>query len=91
MQTTYTKYLCAQEAGKGLLLYAIGNDALALLKKQYINFGNTTVHSIILHLCEKTAIKVSTSQKIKYNAEGYGKQWDPKTSITTYFTGLDKF
>jgi hypothetical protein len=24
-------------------------------------------------------------------AEGYGKQWDPTTSITVYFTGLDKF
>jgi hypothetical protein len=32
----YTKYLGAQETGKELLLYGIGNDALAPLKKQYI-------------------------------------------------------
>jgi hypothetical protein len=37
------------------------------------------------------AIKRSTSQKFEYKAEGYGKQWDPMTSITAYFTSLDKF
>jgi hypothetical protein len=90
-QTAYTKYLWAQEAGKELLLYGVGNDALAPLKKQYINFGNATTHSMILHLCEKMAIKITTSQKFEYKAKGYGKQWDPRTSITTYFTDLDKF
>jgi hypothetical protein len=28
-QTSYTEYLGAQEAGKELLLYGVGNDALA--------------------------------------------------------------
>ena len=46
---------------------------------------------MILHLQEKTAIKMTTSQKFKYKAEGYGKQWDLTTSITAYFTALDKF
>jgi hypothetical protein len=46
---------------------------------------------MILHLQEKMAIKMTTSQKFKYKAEGYGKQWDPTTSITGYFTSLDKF
>jgi hypothetical protein len=32
MQTAYTKYLGAQEAGKELLLYGKGKNALALLK-----------------------------------------------------------
>jgi hypothetical protein len=32
MQMAYTKYLSAQEAGKELLLYDVGNDALAPLK-----------------------------------------------------------
>ncbi len=90
-QIAYTKYLGAQEAGKELLLYGVGNDALAPLKKQYINFGDATIHSIILHLQEKTAFKMTISQKFEYKAEGYGKQWDPTTSITAYFTSLDKF
>ncbi len=49
-QTMYANYLGAQEAGKELLLYGVGADALAPLKKQYINFGNATIHSMILHL-----------------------------------------
>jgi hypothetical protein len=39
-QTSYANYLSAQEAGKELLLYGMGEDALAPLKKQYINFGD---------------------------------------------------
>jgi hypothetical protein len=90
-QIACTEYLGAQEAGKELLLYGVCNDALVLLKKQYINYGNAIIHSMIQHLPVKTAIKMTTSQKFKYKAEGYGKQWDPRTSITAYFTSLDKF
>jgi hypothetical protein len=46
---------------------------------------------MILHLCEEMAIKMITSQKFEYKAEGYGKQWYPMTSIKAYFTGLDKY
>ena len=46
---------------------------------------------MILHLWENTAIKMTTSQKFEYKAKGYGKQWGPTTSITAYFTNLDKF
>jgi hypothetical protein len=90
-QTAYANYLGSQEAGKELLLYGVGDNALAPLKKQYINFGNATIHSMILHLQEKTAIKMTTLQKFEYKAEGYGKQWDPTMSIMAYFTALDKF
>jgi hypothetical protein len=56
-QTLYANYLGSQEAGKGLLLYGVDDDALALLKNQYISFGNATIHSMILYLWEKMAIK----------------------------------
>ena len=46
---------------------------------------------MILHLREKMVIKMTMSQKFEYKAEGCGKQWDPTTSITAYFTALDKF
>ncbi len=46
---------------------------------------------MILHLREKTEIKMTTYQKFEYKVEGYRRQWDPTTSITAYFTGLDKF
>ncbi len=61
MKIAYTKYHDAQEAGKELLLYGVDDDAQAPLKKQYINFGNATIHSMILHFQEKTAIKMTTS------------------------------
>ncbi len=90
-QTTYADYLGAQKAGKELLLYGVGANVLAPLKKQYINFGNATIHLMILHLQEKTAIKMTTSHKFEYKTEGYKAPWDPTTSITAYFTGLEKF
>jgi hypothetical protein len=34
---------------------------------------------------------MTTSQKYKYKTEGYKMPWDPTTSITAYFTGLEKF
>ena len=63
-QISYAEYLGVQEAGKELILYGIGDDALAPLKKQYINFGDATIHSMIKHLREKTAIKMMTLQKL---------------------------
>jgi hypothetical protein len=67
-QTSYAEYPGAQEAGKELILYGVGDDALAPLKKQYINFGDTTIHSMIKHLRKKTAIKMRTSQTYNYKA-----------------------
>ena len=46
-QHSYAEYLGVQEAGKELILYGMGDDALAPLKKQYINFGNATIHTMI--------------------------------------------
>ena len=60
-QHSYAEYLGAQEAGKELILYGIGDNALAPLKKQYINFGNATIHTMIKHLREKTAMKMMTA------------------------------
>jgi hypothetical protein len=90
-QVSYTKYLGAQEAGKELLLYGVGNDTLASLKKQYIIFGDATVKLMIKHLRNKTAIKIRTSQKYGYKTKGYRKAWSPTMSITAYFTSLDRF
>jgi hypothetical protein len=70
-QTTYANYVGSQEAEKELLLYGVGADALPPLKKHYINFGNATIHSMILHLQEKTEIKMTMLQKYKYKTEGY--------------------
>lgn len=49
----YNDYLGAEEAGKELILYAAGDDALAPLKKLYIGFGDTSVLQMIDHLRKK--------------------------------------
>jgi hypothetical protein len=56
LQKSYNDYLGVEEVGKELILYAVGNDVLAPLKKLYIGFGDTTVLGMIDHLCLKTAI-----------------------------------
>jgi hypothetical protein len=91
LQKSYNDYLGIKEAGKELILYAVGDDALAPLKKLYIGFGDTTVLGMINQLRLKTAIKMTTAQKHKYRTMGYNNLWDPTTSITAYFTQLDRF
>jgi hypothetical protein len=88
---SHASYLKVEEAGKELILYAVGDDALAPLKKQYISFGDKTVLTMIVHLQTKTAIKMTTAQKHEYHTSGYNAVWDPTTSITVYFTTLDRF
>jgi hypothetical protein len=90
-QKSYRDYLSVEEAGKELILYAVGDDAVATLKKQYIGFGDTTVLQMIDHLCLKTTIRMTTAQKFEYKTNGYNAPWDPTTSITAYFTQLDRF
>jgi hypothetical protein len=63
LQKSYNDYLGVKEVGKELILYAVGNNALAPLKKLYIGFGDSTVLKMIDHLCLKMAIKMTTAQK----------------------------
>ncbi len=53
LQKSYNDYLGIKEAGKELILYTVGNNALAPLRKLYIGFGNSTVLKMINHLCLK--------------------------------------
>jgi hypothetical protein len=68
---SYRDYLNVEEAGKELILYAVGNNAVAPLKKQYIGFGDTTVLAMIDQLRLKTAIRMMTAQKYEYKTNGY--------------------
>ena len=46
---------------------------------------------MIVHLCLKTSIKTTTTQKHEYRTTGYNNPWDPTTRITVDFTQLDLF
>ncbi len=90
-QKSYRDYLNIEEAGKELIFYAVGNNTVAPLKKQYIGFGNTMVLAMIDHLRLKTAIRMTTAQKYEYKTNGYNTPWEPTMSITAYFLLLDCF
>jgi hypothetical protein len=90
-QKSYRDYLNVKEAGEELILYAVGDDTVAPLKKEYIGFGDTMGLAMINHLRLKTAIRMMTAQKYKYKTNGYNTPWDPMMSITAYFTLLDHF
>jgi hypothetical protein len=90
-QKSYRDYLNVKEAGKNLILYAVGDDTVAPLKKQHIRFGNTTVLAMINHPHLKMAIRMMTAQKFEYKTNGYNTPWDPKMSITAYFSLLNCF
>jgi hypothetical protein len=66
----YNDYLGAEEAGKELILYATGDDALAPLKKLYIGFGDTSVLQMIDHLRMKTAIKMTNRAEARIQDNG---------------------
>ena len=66
LQSSYANYLDMEEAGKELILYAVSANALAPLKKQYIRFGDTMILSMLDHLRQKTAIRMTTAQKYEY-------------------------
>jgi hypothetical protein len=91
LQRSYNDYLGVEEAGKELILYAVGDDALVPLKKLYIGIGDLTVLKMIDHLHLKTAIKMTRAQKHEYKTMGYNNPWYPTKSITAYFTQLDCF
>ena len=51
LQKSYNDYLGVKEAGKKeMILYAVGDNALAPLKKLYIGFVDLTVLGMINHL-----------------------------------------
>jgi hypothetical protein len=91
LQKSYNDYLGVKEAGKELILYTVGDNALAPLKKLYIGFGDSMVLEMIDHLHLKMVIKMTTAQKHEYKTMGYNNPWDPTKSITAYFTQLDRF
>jgi hypothetical protein len=91
LMKSYNDYLGVKEAGKDLILYAVGNDALAPHKNQYSVFGDSRVLLMIAYQHQKTAIKMTKVQNHKYKTTGYNHPWDPTTNITVYFTQLNQF
>jgi hypothetical protein len=61
LQKSYNHYLGVEEAGKELILYAVGDEALEPLQKLYIGFRDTTVLGMIDHNCDVLPIDLLLS------------------------------
>ena len=91
LQKSYNGYLGVEEAGKELILYTVGDDALAPLKK--------TIHRFWRHdgawndppPSPQNSNQDDNAQKHEYRTTGYNNLWVPTTSITAYFTQLNCF
>ena len=85
----YQTYLGIKTGTKELIKYAVGNDALTPLKKGFIEFGDKTQQTMIIHLRNKVCLKLTAPEKEDFNRIGYQKPWDVTQNIATYYKYLD--
>ena len=91
LQTDYQSYLTVQNVAKDLIIFALGDLAVAALKKPYVGYNSTTVHAMFEHLYNKTAVKMTEKDKQDYLNEGYATNWDGSGDLQAYFAEIDRF
>ena len=85
----YQTYLAIETGTKELIKYAVGDDTLAPLKKRFIEVGDETPQTMIIHLRDKVCLKLTAPEKEYFKRIGYQKSWDVTQNISTYFKYLD--
>ena len=58
-------------------------------KKQFIEFGDKTPQTMIIHLCDKVCLKLTALEKGDFKRIGYQKSWGVTQNIATYYKYLD--
>ena len=79
----YQTYLGIETGTKELIKYTLGDDALAPLKKRFIEFGDKTPQKMIVHLRDKVCLKITATKKDDFKRTGYQKSWDVTQNILT--------
>ena len=74
-----------------LIIYVIGEDAVASLKRRYIGFMDMTPQQMIHHLCTNVCNKMITKEKETFKTQGYAWRMDTIKNIITYFKELENF
>ena len=87
----YQRNFVIETGTKELIKYAVGNDALAPLKKQFIKFGDEIPQTMIVHLRDKVCLNLTAPEKDDFKRIGYQNPWDVTQNISTYFKYLDDF
>ena len=64
-----------------LIIHAVGEDAVAPLKRRYIGFGDTTPQEMITHLRTNVCVKMNMKEKDSFKTQGYAEPWDTRKNI----------
>ena len=80
-----------REAGKELIVYAVGDNQLAALNKKFVGYGASSMLDMMYFLRDKTVIVMSLDEKQDFKNQIYNMPWDTTTHTTTYLEGLVRF
>ena len=89
-QKDYENYIAIQQVSINFIIYALGEPAIAALKKPYVAYSNSTVHDVFDHLYNKTAEMMTVKDKQDYLNAGYATIWDGSTEMQTYFATIER-
>jgi hypothetical protein len=91
LMKSYNDYLGVKEAGKDLILYTAGSNALAPHKKTVHRLWrlNSTLDDQLS--MPENCDQDDNSAEAQLQGHWIQHPWDPTTSITAYFTQLDRF
>ena len=83
-------YLGVAEACRDLTKYAVGDSAVAPLKKRYVKYGRCSPQAMMKHLRDKSCVKMTTMEKDTFKRSKYLTKWDTTEFITDYWKHLDE-
>ena len=78
------KSACA--GAKDLIIYGVGEDAVVVIKKQYVGYRDMIPKRMMQHICDKTCTKTKVLDKAKKN--GHNTPWDTTSEINIYWKYL---
>ena len=87
---SYEVYLRIAEACRNLIIYAVGDGAVAPLKERDVKYGRFSPEEMMKHLREKLCVKVKTMEEDTLKKSKYITNWDTTECITNYWKHFDE-
>ena len=87
---SYEVYLGIAEVCRDLIIYAVGDSAVAHLKERYVKYGRCSPQAMMKHLRGKSCVKMTTMEKDTFKRSKYLTKWDTTECITNYWKHLDE-
>ena len=87
---SYEVYLGLAEACRDLIMYTVGDSAVAPLKERYVKYVRCYPQAMMKHLREKLCVKMTIMEKDMFNQSKYLTNWDTTEYVTNFWKHLDK-